>query len=476
MSEHEHRALLERAQTIGESIGEQAAKGLRFLVLSHFDADGLAAAGIVAKALLRLGVALHVRIVRQLDEETLKSAFATPRDIIIFAELGSGYLDVIDSHHASDRLYIIDHHPVVGDPASVENHLNPNLFGYDGARDLSGAGTVYLAARTMGNNVDLAPLAVVGALGDMQDKNERRELTGLNVEIVTEAEKAGYLKAQTDLVFYGRETRPVYKALANTMNPFLPGLSGREDNCLSLFSSVKIPLKDGERWRTPADLTLEEKQSLISKIVEHLTSLGFSGETARSLIGQVYTLTREKEGTILRDAREFSATLNACGRMGKRGLGVAICLGDRGAALTEVEALIRDYKQTLARYMEWITQNREKIQILKATSIIRGEEYIDENMSGAISSMLSSTNGFDPDKALIVVTKPKEDGVKISARISQKLAEKRVNLGEILSALSKSLNGLGGGHNVAAGAKIPFEKLEHFLHEVDRRIAEQLGL
>ena len=155
---------------------------------------------------------------------------------------------------------------------------------------------------------------------------------------------------------------------------------------------------------------------------------------------------------------------------------MTISMRDAEAVASKVEALIRDYKQTLARYMEWITQNREKIQILKATSIIRGEEYIDENMSGAISSMLSSTNGFDPDKALIVVTKPKEDGVKISARISQKLAEKKVNLGEILNALSKPLNGLGGGHNVAAGAKIPFEKLEHFLHEVDRRIAEQLGL
>ncbi|MEM4246216.1 MAG: DHH family phosphoesterase, partial [Candidatus Bathyarchaeia archaeon] len=234
--EKDRRSLIDRARLLGERIREDAAKGLRFLILSHFDADGLAAAGIMARTLLRLGAAFHVRILKELNEETLEGVSSIPYERIIFSELGSGYLDLISASHGLGSVYIIDHHPVLGDPSLFSNHFNPNLFGYDGAKELSGSGSVYLVSREISSgNVDLSPLAVVGALGDVQDKNERRELTSLNAEIVQEAREAGYLKAEPDLIFYGRETRPVYKALANTTNPFLPGLSGREDNCLSLL-------------------------------------------------------------------------------------------------------------------------------------------------------------------------------------------------------------------------------------------------
>ncbi|WP_455367455.1 DHH family phosphoesterase [[Eubacterium] cellulosolvens] len=477
MLNRDYRSLTERADLIGKKIKEDASQGLSFFILSHFDADGLAAAGVIAKTLLRLKAPIHIRIVKQLDEEILKNAFETSHERIIFSELGSGYLDQISSYNSPERVFVIDHHPLIGDPTVIENHFNPNIFGYDGSVDLSGSGSIYFIAKAISNtNRDLAPLAVVGALGDMQDKNEKRELTSLNAEIVQEAVEEGHLSTEPDLIFYGRETRPIHKALANTTNPFIPGLSGREDNCLSLLTSINIALKEGEKWRTPADLTFKEKKDLVSRIVEHLSAQEVSGEITRNLIGKVYTLTKEKEGTVLRDAREFSSTLNACGRMDKYGIGVAICLGDRGSPLEEIEALIKEYRQTLARYMEWISQNRDKIQILKAIYIVRGEDYIEENMSGAISSMLSSASNFDPNKVLIVVTKPKDNEVKISARISKKLVEKEIHLGEILSTLSKELGGLGGGHNVAAGAKIPISKLEGFLNEVDKTVSGKLGL
>ncbi|MGC8850309.1 MAG: DHH family phosphoesterase, partial [Candidatus Bathyarchaeia archaeon] len=394
-------------------------------------------------------------------------------DITVFSEIGSGYLN-LTAATLDGPIFILDHHP----PAKAEEergrdiaHLNPMDYGFDGGREISGSGVNYLAVREADpGNIDLAPLAVVGALGDMQDRNERRELLSLNELIVEDGVKAGLLKVERDLIFYGRETRPIHKALASTTTPFLPGLTGREDACLALLSSVEIPVRDGEKWRTVASLTMEEKKRLISGIVEYLTVHGFQGSLAQELLGGVYTLTMEEEGSILRDAREYSSALNACGRMDKPGLGIAVCLGGRGEMLRELEDLVREYRQALGRHMDWIAQNPDRIQRLEGFQVVRGEDFIDENLVGAVASMLSASSILTMDRPLIVTAKSRDGSVKISARATEELVNKGVKLGELFAALSEEYSGLGGGHDIAAGAQIPPERLEEYLRELNRRI------
>ena len=73
------------------------------------------------------------------------------------------------------------------------------MFGIDGASDVSGSGVAYFVAKAVNRaNVDLAPVALVGALGDMQDKYEQRSLCSLNEIIVNDAVAAGLLKVEKD--------------------------------------------------------------------------------------------------------------------------------------------------------------------------------------------------------------------------------------------------------------------------------------
>lgn len=469
---------LSEAERVGSQIREKAEEGLRFLVVSHFDADGLAAGAIMAKALLRWGASIHVKVANQLDEASLRSYDPIEREATVFSEIGSGYLPLIGKCLDLEKpIFVLDHHP----PAEIELrgriiHLNPMDFGFDGGREISGSGVNYLAVKGADpGNIDLAPLAVVGALGDMQDRNERRELLSLNRLIVEDGVKAGLLKVERDLIFYGRETRPIHRALASTTTPFLPGLTGREDACLALLSSAEIPVKEGERWRTVASLTREEKKRLLSSIVEYLTAHGFQGSIAQELIGGVYTLTMEEEGGILRDAREYSSALNACGRMNKPGLGIAICLGDRGSMLQELEGLVREYRLALAKHMEWIAQNPDRIQRMEGAHIVRGEEFIDENLVGAVASMLSTSDILTMDRPLIVTAKTKNGAIKISARATEKLVEEGVQLGELLASISERFSGLGGGHDIAAGAQIPSEEVEEYLKELNEKLREQIS-
>ena len=181
----------------------------------------------------------------------------------------------------------------------------------------------------------------------MQDKNERRTLAGLNQLLVDDAVSSGNAKVDSDLVVYGRETRPIYRALAYTTSPYLPNLSGREDNCLLLLSKAGIPVKEGDRFRTAADLSQEEKQKLLNGIIAYLTSQGLPSNVVLDMVGTVYTFINEPQGSPTRDAREFSALLNACGRTGNPSIGISIGLGDRNTALTEATEVVANLQEDL---------------------------------------------------------------------------------------------------------------------------------
>ncbi|RLI35890.1 DHH family phosphoesterase [Candidatus Bathyarchaeota archaeon] len=459
-------------------ISDYVEAGKTICIESHLDADGLAAAGIMGVALKRLGARFYIRIERWLDGDIIKSALSGRADLVIFTDMGSGYLDLFREsvEKADASVMVLDHHQPVGEAPKGMIHINPHLHGIDGSRDLSGSGIAYLVAKGLsGDNRDLAYLGVVGSLGDIQDKYENHRLGGVNEIIVRDAVESGYLKTEIDLLLFGRETRPIHKALAYTANPFIPGISGREDESLALLTSLGIKLKEGERWRALRDLSMEEKRKLSSALAERLTSMGFKGEVAMNLLGTIYILTKEEPWTPLRDAREFALLLNATGRMDKPGVGVAICMGDRGRSLEEANKVLEDYRSTIMKYLNWLNENPEYIEELENIYVLHGENIIDEKVISTISTILSS-NLPKPEKPVIAyATIPDEGAIKISARMVDTLTEKGLNLGEILRVAAERCSGIGGGHDVAAGAQVPYDMKDHFIRYVDRLVGERLS-
>jgi len=459
------------AEIILKSVGEDEA----IQVVSHLDADGLSAAGIIGKSLLRLEGTFRLQIERWIDENLVNEIAAERHPLTIFTDLGSGYLDLLNKKLSSNRVLILDHHQPIGEASSTFTQVNPHVHGIDGSRDLSGAGVTYFVAKAIDKkNIDLAPIAVVGALGDLQDKYEQRKLGGVNEIIVEDAVTGGYLKLETDLLFFGRETRPIHQALAYITNPFIPGISGEEDKSLAFLASLGIKPKNKDKWRALRDLSEEEKKKLFSALADYLASKKFPSEVALSLIGNVYTLTHEEPWTPLRDAREFTVLLNATGRLDKAGLGVAICMGDRGTALEQANEVLREYRRTITKYLSWLTEKPDRIEELDNVYVVRGEGFIEDRVIGALSSILS-TSLPNREKPIIAYSKVSgEDMAKISARTLVLLTNRGLDLGDILRVAAEKYSGRGGGHNIAAGAHVPIKNVESFIKLVDKLVKKQL--
>ncbi|MEN3056536.1 MAG: DHH family phosphoesterase [Candidatus Methanosuratincola petrocarbonis] len=453
------------------------------LVVCHLDADGITSGSIIASALLRSGVAPHIRVVKQLDEAAIAEILPIKAKYVIFTDMGSGQRQLLERFGSAERrIFIIDHHqppPKEGDGAGAVGsilELNPHFFGFDGSNEISASGTAFLVAKKMSSeNASLAPLAIVGALGDMQDKGDRGSLVGLNASIAEDAQRSGLIAISKGLKLYGFESRPLVKSMEYTLNPYLPGLSGDEGACFKFLKSAGVePRKQDGSWRSISDLSNDEIRQVTSALIKYLISQGLSSQEAESVVGVLYTIKSEAADSPLRDAREYASSVNAYGRLGKYGLGVALCLGDRAGALTELRELISEYRKKISGYLRWIENNPSSLRVMNSIQVILAGSNIDDRMIGTIISIAFSMKPFTRSRPIFGLSNA-EGVVKVSARGTPDLVRRGLNLGSAIREASEQVGGTGGGHNIAAGGQIPVGKEEAFISIVDGIVAKMIG-
>ena len=442
-------------------------------IVTHSDADGIAAGGILSRTAGRLGVGFKTTCEQRMDEKMLEAITVERPPLVVFSDLGSGYLDIIKEHLSGSDVIVLDHHHLIEAEAPDIVHVNPLIHGLDGARSISGAGIAYLFSRLIDDgNIDLSPLGIVGALADQQDKGEKKTLIGLNRRIEAEAKEAGLLETKVDLILYGYETRPLAKALAYTTTPFIPGLSGREDQCIALLKDAAVELKRGGRWRALRDLSEEEKRALFSALSKHLIYEGCDGEAVYDLIGTIYTLTSEEAWTPMRDGREYASLLNACARMERPSLGLATCLGDRDAAMKGAERTLEDYRRKIAEYLNWVREGG-RIEEMGNIYILPAEGNIDDRIIGVVASILLSTGILKKPKPIVAWARAEEGLIKVSARATEEMTRRGIDLGSVMMEAAERFQGRGGGHDIAAGAFLPEDRGKEFLNLVNELVRKQ---
>jgi len=445
-------ALKAKASLIAEKIAEAANVRKRILIVGHIDADGISSASLIARALMCLEAPYNIRILNDLTPTVLERLRDEEYDLYVFCELGGGMVKLLENYLGS-RWLLIDHHQVPEDELTHPSILNAWGYGFDGGVEACTSTLAYFVSSATDQSLrSFSWLPVVAALADKQDQGERRSLVGVNKVVLEIAKDVGLVSENIDLLFYGRETRAVHEALAATTTPYIQGLSGNREACFNALSAAGINLRSDDHWRTLADLTKEEKQKIVEILLPYI-----GGRGVDELIGYVYTLLKEDEFSPLRDAREFGTVLNACGRMGKSGLGVGLCLGDRGYLLTEAEKVLAEYRQTINRVVKLLTEDETRVIKHQLFNLLVADDLINAEMLGSISSILSTIPKFS-DKPLFLTTKTKEGGLRISARLGATY-KGEVNIGLTLRKVAEKVNGQGGGHKAAGGASITYMEL-----------------
>jgi len=443
------------------------------LVIAHIDADGITSAAIASKTLDGIGKKHTVRFVKKLSEDTIAEINESKASAVWIVDLGSGYLSqikrsnvIITDHHTPDNKWRSGQTAL--DDFSSICHVNPHTHGMDGAQEICGAGVTYVVATEIDpDNRSLAYLAIVGATGDFQDSYSSR-LTGYNRLILQDACDAGDILVENDVRIFGRETRPLTQFLQFCNDPFLPGLTNDAAGCNAFFTECGIKLKNRDGWKTWSQLTPDEKDVVISRIKELIVSAGGSADR---LVGEVYTLPRFPLGSELRDAKEFATLLNSCGRYDDAETGLRICLGDN-SAIKDASSNRNEHRRQISSALSYIKQNRLIVERRWVQYFNSGSE-IRETIVGIAAGMLLGNDGVRKDIPMIAFAKA-DDGIKVSARADRGLANRNLDLSEVMKRAAELVGGYGGGHNIAAGATIPEGKEDEFLDIAEDIIASQI--
>ena len=420
-------------------------------VISHHDADGITAAGIVCHALIRLGKCFQATIISQLDHGFVKRLNEERGDgngndanpvLTIFCDMGSGHPDVI-SEVAGDVL-VIDHHTPVDELSCP--HVNPHLVGIDGAFELSASGAAYAVAKGLNRaNIDLCGLAIAGAIGDKQ------LMIGANRDILNDGVKNGIITVKKGIRIGDGDLADL---LERNIEIYLDFTGDR--------AKVDVFLDEIGVSGRLSELSDPQLRKLATALTLKLLARG-SPDAIETIIGDVYLLHRE----VIRNVDDFVSALHACARLSETGLALSLCLRDRTGVSHATKASV-DYQRTLVKDMRLAEPG------IMQKDHIKYLQLHDAEATGIIASTV--TRFLHPDKPCIVLNES-DDRIKISARGTKSLIARGLDLAEVLRVAAEAAGGRGGGHSIASGAAIPKanDAADTFLATADSLVGEQLG-
>lgn len=417
-------------------------------VFTHYDADGLSSAGILGNTLLRAGKEFVITTFTSLDADSMQVIRECDCDCLIIADLGASYIKELEE--LGKDIVVLDHHTMKGDSEKIA-YANPHMWGIDGMVGACGATMSLLFSVTYDEkNWDLVQIAFAGIAGDKQHLNG---LTGFNTYLLKEGENRGYIKTVSGSLI---PSGILSKSLYSGVEPYIRGVTGDQSAVLKMLSDANISPESQY-----VVLTEDERRRLSSMIAVRLTSQGVTSATMSELMRSRYHL---KDWGM--DAETFAELLDACGRMKLQGVGVALCMGSRDD-LIRANELRNEYDNSIMDAV--IALDKKGLQQMDHI------QYLDSSETGFTGVICGVAMRYfaDPEKPTIGMNSS-EDKVKLSARATNHLLDKGVDLANALYLSAKSVGGEGGGHRIASGGSIDQGSEKEFLKNLDDIIGEQI--
>jgi RecJ-like exonuclease len=432
-------------ETIKKSIKKFDSLNGAIKIYSHYDTDGITSAAIICKALKRKDRPFSIEIIKQVNRKILDNVKDDSAEIIFFLDLS---VNIAEAGNLEKEIFILDHHEVSSKEEIPENIslINPVL---EEDEKLSSSCVAYLFARELDeSNKGSANLAILGMVGDLMDRN----IGKIGNSILKEA---NIITKKSLLLF--PSTRPLNKALEFS-SIYIPGVTGSSVGAMNLLREAGIRLKEGEKFKTVLDLTDEELQKLVTLITLRKADL-------TRIVGNIYLI---KFFSKLEDARELSAIVNACGRMGYGDTALAFCLESK-KVLSSINSIYSKYKHDLINGLNWISLN-EKIEGDNYI-IINGKNFIKDSLIGTLMSILAMSFVYPSGTIVIGMAYADEGKIKVSSRIVGE--NNSVNLRKLLESVVAVTDGECGGHQNAAGCVIPFSQENNFISLIQKELGMQ---
>src|SRR3989442_12088086 len=133
--------------------------------LHHDEADGVCPAALAKIAIEKLGIETRLICLDKLYPEVVRDVEGGSRHLVVFSDLGSGHVQLLESQNRSKSiLVILDHHDTSESRDPLVHNLNLERNGFSAEKDESSSTVAYLFAKTVDPTlITFAPLAIIGS-------------------------------------------------------------------------------------------------------------------------------------------------------------------------------------------------------------------------------------------------------------------------------------------------------------------------
>ncbi len=426
-----------------ESAADILDKYDKFRIVTHYDADGISAAAVLCRTLMKSKKGFHTTFVSSFPKEV---PVGLP---LIFTDIGNSHLT--DLLSVDEPVIVLDHHSneEMVDTKKEKVFVNPHEYGIDGSREISGGTLAFLLSITY-DETNWAK-AIYGLAGAAADKQNMGGFSGVNKEILHTAMEKKKLRSKQGLYLDGDGIKD---ALINACDPYFPGMSGRVEDIDRLLKEIGVD-PDG-----PVDeLPKEKDRKLVSILMLSLLEKDIHPHVIESIRGPKYL-----HPDLNIDVDLLYKLLNSCARVLKPGLGLSLCLGDEKAFEMAVD-LRKDYRSNMVKRLQEMEE--EGIKSLSSIQYFYEEK---KTRKGELAG-LGMLYFLDQSKPTFGITLLK-DRADVSCRGTRDLVKNGLDLGSICREICLELDGSGGGHDIAAGATVSKEKIDEFLERMNQEVGD----
>ncbi|HTT15439.1 MAG TPA: DHH family phosphoesterase [Thermoplasmata archaeon] len=428
----------------------------RWRVIYHYDADGIASASSALRAFARLGYPAQATPLVGVERDRMEALLRATAGPVLVVDTGASWLELFAQH--PHPVVVLDHHkyPGVPTPPELPGHVafvNPLDWGVDGMSELCASTLTWLYTVFLDPiNWDNAPWGLSGAIGDRQHVGGFR---GLSALLVAEAVRRSLVVSRPGVALFGAD---VGSALEESIDPFVPGLSGRRAAVDAFLGSLSID----PAQPVPA-LSDAARDRLVTALKRRLAEAHVLPEFVAILDEPRWYL--PSWGM---DAEELSNLQNASGRAGLPGVGVALALGDAGA-LARARTAERDWRRGILKGLRRVEDGG-----VHDGRALRWFESPETTLAGTQAG-LAMNYLLPPDRPVFVFSEHEGEPTKVSARGTLRQVANGLDLALACRTAAASVQGEGGGHRVASGATIPPGRRPAFLDAADRVLVDQLA-
>ena len=424
------------------------------MVFHSNDADGVTSMYLFRFFLEKLGVITRFIPVEALSKELISRILRSSIKNIFFLDLGAGYLDLLSELRFEKNVVIIDHHrPEPEHHPAPGIHINPEVFGYSGDYFASTSTLVaYMILDELPSSYLDVP--IIGAVGDLQDIRFGK-LKYLNEEIVKVAEKEGLVRRWMDINSFYRN-RDVISVLENLTDPFIPEVSQDRRGVIRMLDELEISYRlDGKlvSWQA---LSSAEKQKIINWLALRMLEEG-DFEIFR-LVKEYYYSHR-----LRRELHEAATIVNAMAKYHK--ISDALLFVQGRLRPERLKEHIREHRSNIKKALEAAESG---YKLLGKLAVLDLRSVCPPGIIGAVTGLFLRSHS--EAKLAVGIAEQDSRNLKVSIRATE---DCELDVSKLIKQAASSVGGMGGGHEKAAGAQIPRDKLEEFIKELDQVIKNE---